>query len=99
MGPALNHSADEGFHKIVVLGAAYPLMTPTDVDRIFKALHVVGADVEQYRQTGLRVNAGARRVERQLTDGDAEASCTLITEPENTLAVADYNRTDCVVAR
>src|SRR5664279_5481411 len=98
MGTALDHGADEGFDEIVVFGISYPLVTPPHIERIFEALHIVGTDIEQYRQTLLWVNASARGIQRELADGDSHASGTLIAESENALAIADHDRTDCVVA-
>src|ERR1022692_5257112 len=80
---ARDHGADEGFDEIVVFGTAHPLVTPADIERIFKALDIVGTDIEQDRQTRLWMNAGAGGVKRELADGDSHASGALVAQPEN----------------
>src|SRR4029077_10215511 len=69
----------------------HALVPPADIERIGEPLLIVGADVEQDRQRCPRMNAGARRVERELADRNTHAAGALIAEPENALAVADHD--------
>jgi hypothetical protein len=72
---------------LVVFGAAQPLLAHADVERILEQLLVVGAHVERHGQGVARVHAGARGVQRELTDGDAHALRAQVAQPENALAV------------
>ena len=62
-------------------------------------LLIVGADVEQDRQRGRRMQPGAGGVERQLADRNSHAAGALIAEAKDALAVADHDGLDAVVAR
>ena len=62
-------------------------------------LLIVGADIEQDRQRGRRMQPGAGGVERQLADRNAHAAGALVAEPEDALAVADDDGFDVVEAR
>ena len=86
--PALGHGGDERLDEIVVLLAAHALVPPADVERVGEAFRVVGADVEEDRQRGRRVEAAAAGVERELADRDAHPAGALVAEPEDALAVA-----------
>ena len=69
----LLHGLDEGVDEGVVVGPDDAFVAPAEVVGVVAALLVVGADVEHDRQRGGRVDAAARRVERQLADRDARA--------------------------
>ncbi len=73
----------------VVLRAPGPLLPEPDVDRPVEQFLVVGADVDGDRQRVGRVDAGARRVERELAHRDAHAQRAEVPEPEDALAVGD----------
>src|SRR4029079_17804121 len=73
------------------------LMPPADIERVRQTLLVVGAGIEQDRQRGGWVYAGARRVERELTDRDAHAAGALVAESQNALAIGDHDHLDRVV--
>ncbi len=98
MRPTLNHRADEGIDEVVVLGPAYPVMAPSDVYGIFQQRHVIGADVEQHRKAYLGVDTSARAVQGKLADRNTHAAGSLIAEPQDAFAIADYNGADSIVA-
>ena len=87
--PALGQRGDEFVDEAVVFLAAHALVPPADVERIVEIFLVVGADIEQDRQRGRRIDAAAGGVQRQLADRDAHAAGALIAEAENALAIGD----------
>ena len=88
MRPALVDRRDELLDKIVVFGPAHALVPPADIERIVEIGVVVGADIEQDRQRGRRIDAAAGGVERELADRNAHAAGALVAEAEDALAVA-----------
>jgi hypothetical protein len=74
--------------RVVVRARQAPLVQP-DVERIVQQRLVVGAHVEHHRQALGGLDAGRRRVERQLPDGDGHAVGAQVPEPEDPLAVGD----------
>ena len=97
--PALAYRGDEGGDEVVVLIAAHALVLPADILRIVQMRAAVGADVENDRQSGRRMQPGARRVERKLADRNAHAAGALVAEAEDALAVADDDGLDAIEAR
>ncbi len=97
--PAFAYGGDEDLDELVVFGAAHALVLPADIKRIRQVFLIVGADVEQDRQRGRRMQPGAGGVERELADRNAHAAGALIAEPEDAFAVADHDGFDFVVAR
>ncbi len=89
VGPTFRHGRDEVLDERVVLLARHALVPPADIDRVIQPFPVVRSDVEQDRQRLVRMDAGARGVERQLADRDAHASRALIAETQDALAIAD----------
>ncbi len=64
MRPARHHRADEALDERVIVGAAHAFVPPADIKRIGQSLLIVGAGIEQDRQGGGGVDAGAGGVER-----------------------------------
>ena len=99
MRPALGDRGDEAVDEFIIVAAANALVPPADVKRVGEALAIVGAGIEQDRQGGGGMQAGAGAVERELPDRDAHAACALVAETEHALAVADHDRLDRIEAR
>ena len=68
-----------------------------DVEVVVEQGLVVGADVEADGQRRGRMDAGGRRVERELADGDAHAARALVAEAEDALVVGDDDEAHVVV--
>ena len=97
LGEAPAHGVDELVDQLVVRGAAQPGVPPPDVEVVVQQGLVVGADVEADRQRRGRMDAGGRRVERELADGDAHAARALVAQPEDALVVRDDDEAHVVV--
>jgi hypothetical protein len=93
-GEDLVRGNDEFLDQLVIGRAANARLVQADVQRIVEELGVVGADVEQHGQALRGMHAGARRVERQLADGNAHAVRAEIAEAEDPLAVAHHDDRD-----
>ncbi len=98
MRPAFAHGVDKRLDKVVVFGPAHTLMAPADIERFGQMLGV-RPDVENDRQGRRGMQAGARRVERQLADRNAHAAGPLIAEAQDALAIADDNGLHRIEAR
>ena len=93
----LGHARDEGLDELVVGRTRDAARAVPEIERVFEKRGVVGADVEADGQHLGWVDAGARDVERQLADGDAHATRTLVSEAEDALVVGDDDEADVVV--
>ncbi len=97
--PALHHRRDECLDEVVIGLAADALVAPADIERIRQAIGIVGADVEQDRQRGRRMEAAAAGVERELADRDTHAAGALVAETEDAFAIGHHDRLDMVETR
>ncbi len=93
----LLHGLDERVDEGVVVRPDDPLVPPAEVVGVVAARLVVRADVEHDRQCGGRVDAAARRVQRQLADRDPETVRALVAQTEDALTVGDDDHGDLVV--
>jgi hypothetical protein len=84
-------------HELLELLATDALLAQTDVEGVGQVLLVVGAAVEHDRQAHLGRHTGARRVQRQLADGDAHAVGALVAQAEDALAVGEANGADVLL--
>jgi len=82
---------DELFEQLVVRGPREAPLVDADVQRIVQQGLVVGADVEHDRQAAPRMQAGERRVQRELADWDPHAVRAEVAEPEDALAVGHHD--------
>ena len=99
MRPALAHRGDKRLDQLIIFGAAHALVLPADIERIGEVFLVVGADIENDRQRGRRMQPGAGGIKRELADRNAHAAGALVAEAEDALAVADDDGLDTVEAR
>ena len=93
----LLHGANEFVHQGVVRRPGQALARIPDVELVIPQGRVVGADVELHRQAVPRRNAGTRRIERQLADGNAHAVRAEIAEPQDALAIGDDDHPDVLL--
>src|SRR5260370_15969034 len=89
MWPAFQHGIHKGFDDLVVILAAHPLVAPSDIDRIGETLLVVGPDIEQDREGGGWMETGAGRIARHFSAQDAHALGALVSQTDDSLAIAD----------
>ena len=87
LGQSLASRGDELGHELVEVLAAHAVLAEPHVERVRQQRLVVRAHVEHHRQARRRMNAGARRVERELADRDAHPARALIAQAEDALAV------------
>ena len=85
--------------KSSVLRAAHALISPANVERISQALLVVGADIEQNRQTPFGADAAEGGVEGHLANGNAHAAGALVAQSQDAFAIAYDNAPDVIVTR
>ena len=85
----LLHRLHELVEERVVLRALDALHAQARVERVLEERLVVGAEVEHHRERVLGRYPRARRVERELPDGDAHAADAEVAEAEDALAVGD----------
>jgi hypothetical protein len=78
-GKDIARRINELIDQLVVLAAAQPVLTQTDVVRILQQLLVVRAHVQHHRQAQLRMHAGARGIEREFAHRDAHAVGSQVT--------------------
>ena len=77
---AHTHRLHELVHELVVLVAAHARPVDAKVQRVGAQRRVVGADVKHYGQCVVRVEARARRVQRELPDRDAHSKRAEVAE-------------------
>jgi hypothetical protein len=73
--------------KSEVVIASDPLVTPSEVLRIFKSLGIVSSHVQQNRQCSFRTNPTDQRVKGKFSDRDPESAHTLITDTKNAFTI------------
>ena len=88
---ALLHRAHELVDELVVVLAAHARLVDARVERVGAEALVLGAHVQHDGQRVVRVEARARRVERELPDRDAHAERAEVAESENALAVRHHS--------
>jgi hypothetical protein len=60
-------------HFIILTYTLQTLLRQAEVQRVVQQLFVVGANIQDHRQTARRVETGTDRVQRQLADGNTDA--------------------------
>ena len=91
-GEGLARSNDEFVHEFVVSRASQAFLPQADIIAIIEKILVVGADVQHDRQTVLRVDPGAGRIERKFADRDAHAVRAEVAEAKDALSVGDNDK-------
>src|SRR5690606_33523776 len=71
-----------------------PAMTPPHVHRVFNQTLVVATYVKHYRQRVSRTNTATGGIERELANRNSHSAYSLITQPQNTLAIGYNNNFD-----
>ena len=87
----------EAVDEVVVALAAHARVLHPDVELVVEQAQVVGADVEHDRDDPARMDAGCRRVDRCLADGDLDAPDALVTDAQDALGVGDDDEVDLVL--
>ena len=95
-GPAALCSAHEQLDKLVVLIFTHPGVPCAHVHRVIQERLVVGSDVEHYGQGMSRADAATGGVQRELANGYAHPTDTLISEAKYALTVGDHNHFNVV---
>ena len=85
---------DEGVDELVVTLPANPGVPLAEVEVAVEQAEVVGADVEDDRHDPARVDPGRRGVDRELADGDLDATDALVADPEDALGVGGDDEVD-----
>ena len=85
----LLHCCHELVDESQIVFAAHAVLAQALIERVVEQALIVGADVENDRQTVLRRHTGAGGIERELADRNAHAAGAEIAEAEDALAVGD----------
>ena len=93
----LLHGLDERVDERVVVRPDDAFVPPAEIVGVVASRFVVRADIEHDRQCGGRVDAAARRVQRQLADRDPETVRALVAQTEDAFTVGDDDHGDLVV--
>ena len=89
----------EVVEEVVVPLAPDPRVRHADVDLTVEQAEVVGAHIEDDRDDPARMDAGRRRVDRSLADGDLDATDALVADAEDAFGVGDDDQVDLVGAQ
>src|SRR5579885_1518965 len=96
-GKFLLHRLHELINEIEVFLTRNPLMTPAEILRVLQPFGVVGSNIQNDRQRSFRTDAANECVQRELSDGNAQAARALIADAQNALAVGDDDDIDVLV--
>ena len=89
----MGHFLADGLNKLVdeviVLLSFKAFVPPSDVQRIIQKLLIVGAHIQHDRQCPGWVYAADERVKRELADGDAQPTGTLVSNTQHPLTIGN----------
>ena len=93
------HRLDERLHHLVVGLTPQPGRAEAEIERVVEELRSVGPDVERHGQRPGRVDAGGRRIQRELADRDRHATRSLIAKAQDPFVISDDDEPNIVAGR